>query len=83
MVSDGEYVAANRQMEPMAADEVDDGHECQYKSDCDNEADWLVEAAVGVGRVSFFCCAECSRIHAIWVEENELTKTDISEELKP
>lgn len=63
--------------EPVAAEEID-GVECQYSS-CENEADWLVEVE---GWEGFVCCQRCSVKNRIYAKENELIKTNVSEQAR-
>lgn len=61
--------------EPAAANEYTGDRECQYE-ECDTTADWLVETESGT---AFFTCNRCSRQNRIWVRENELSESDVSE----
>jgi hypothetical protein len=63
--------------EPVAAEQID-GVECQYDG-CDNEADWLVEVE---GCNGFVCCQRCSVKNYIYAKENELVKTNVSEQAR-
>jgi hypothetical protein len=66
-----------RFVEPIAAEEIS-GVSCRY-DDCDDESDWLVEVEGGVG---FVCCQECSVENRIYARENELYKTNVSEQAR-
>lgn len=59
--------------EPLAAERYHGDRECPYE-ECDNTADWMVEAESGT---AFFTCEKCSRMNRIWVRENDLTKNDV------
>lgn len=67
---------------PVAAEFVDDEDlECSYP-DCENRAAWFVELRKqGGARTGMLCCDRCSRQHAIYANENDLTDHEVSDEV--
>lgn len=68
--------------EPISADEWDGDEECEYQ-DCEEPADWIVEArSPGADPGAFLCCQSCSIKKRIYAEENDLSDYPVSETAK-
>ena len=70
--------AVNVDIEPTAAEQVDEG-ECDYR-DCNNTADYRVqiEAVGSRAATTVLMCDDCSRQNHIWVRENELLRREVT-----
>lgn len=80
LVTDGGEVVEHEGLDAVAAEEYGGDEECEYG--CGSDAEYRVEIRLGGAADTLLTCNNCSQRHKVWVEKNELLRSDISEEAR-